>query len=133
MGDGAAQGTVAEDVAFFQLRCRIKRMQILPAGCLAFQWRQSEVGPQAIQDAHDLLPPIRSKQETGDLLRPAWIIFLTACMSTEVLPEPGVPAATSRRLLPPWRRLHAGGTGEGLAGGAVDQDGKYILRALKYG
>ncbi|MGV8127228.1 MAG: hypothetical protein ACP5PV_08485 [Methanothrix sp.] len=115
------------------MRLRIEGVQVLPAGCFALKRGQGEVGPQAVQDSHDLFPPVRAGQETGDLLRPARIIFLNACMSTEVLPEPGVPAAIRRRLAPPWRRLHAGGTGEGLAGGAVDQDGKYILRALKYG
>jgi len=46
-------------------------VQILPAGCFALQRSQGEVGPQAVQDAHDLLSPIRAGQETGDLLRPA--------------------------------------------------------------
>jgi len=50
-----------------------------------------------------------------------------------------IPSSPARRPPPPpvgdRRRpggAPAGGAGEGFPGRAVDQDGKYILRALKY-
>ena len=130
MGDGAAQRPVSKYIALLTLRCRIEGVKILPAGCLA-QRGQGEVGPQAVQHAHDLLSPVRAGQETGNLLHPARIRSLTACMSYEVLPEPRVcppPSDGDRR---PGGDA-ASDAGEGLLRGAMDQDGKYILRELKY-